>query len=284
MGAVGQLSSIFAHEMRQPLSAISLYVFALKKGLLRLAKKEGANEAMLDAKLQSLLSKVENETERANAIVERVRSYAKADRPPREMCSIRALLGRAADDLRLSARFSGEITIVPGADATLALDALGFELVFVNLIKNALEATDSPHDKTVRVSLTQDDQHVWVRVENRASALSETAKRALAGEALTTKKTGLGLGLAIVRGILEAHGARLDYRVRPWGEAKAGETRAEAVDETLDEAFGERYDVLVCATVAIPLTLQDDSREGTSAKNVETTIDKTENDNEQVER
>lgn len=293
MGAVGQLSSIFAHEMRQPLSAISLYVFALKKGLMRIAKKNRTNDEVLDAKLQSLLGKVENETERANAIVERVRSYAKADRPPRELCSIRALLGRAADDLRLSARFTGVITIVPGADATLALDALGFELVFVNLIKNALEATDSPHDKTVRVSLTQDDQHVWVKVENRAPALSETAKRALAGEALTTKKTGLGLGLAIVRGILEAHGARLDYRVSPWGEGNAGETHdatleetvKEVVDEAAEETVNETHDVLVCATVTIPLTLQDDLREVIrSDTSSETTTDKTETDNEQVER
>ena len=143
MGAVAQLSSIFAHEMRQPLSAISLYLFALKRAIGKVlsGKEEGAEDMSQETlttleKTSPILEKLFRETERANSIVERVRLYAKADRPPRDAVSIRALVGKAVNDLKLSARFKGEITLQEGDDAILTVDALGLELVFVNLLKN----------------------------------------------------------------------------------------------------------------------------------------------------
>ncbi len=216
MGAVGQLSSIFAHEMRQPLSAISLYVFALKRAM----QKADAKEAQPDSPWMRILEKLNVETERANQIVERVRLYAKADRPPRYRVAVRTVLSKAIDDLKLSARFQGEIQLLAGDDADLTLDALGMELVFVNLLKNALEAAHSPGVVPrvwVRVSAQAESATLRIEFEDNGARLSDAAREALIGNPTSTKESGLGLGLSIVRGILEAHSATLTYQIKEEG-------------------------------------------------------------------
>lgn len=224
MGAVAQLSSIFAHEMRQPLSAISLYLFALKRAIGKVlsGKEEGAEDMSQETlttleKTSPILEKLFRETERANSIVERVRLYAKADRPPRDAVSIRALVGKAVNDLKLSARFKGEITLQEGDDAILTVDALGLELVFVNLLKNGLEAASEKPVAHVRVTMRKDDSALSIAFEDNGPVLSVESQAALLGSLSTTKPTGLGLGLSIVRGILEAHSAGLTYRFKEEG-------------------------------------------------------------------
>lgn len=224
MGAVAQLSSIFAHEMRQPLSAISLYLFAIKRAI---GKTLGSDAAAADtqpttaqaalAKTPAILEKLFRETERANDIVERVRLYAKADRPPRDAVSIRGLVAKAVSDLQLSARFRGDIQLLDGDDAIVTVDALGLELVFVNLLKNGLEAA-AENEPRVVVTLTEQEPGLLViAFEDNGPVLSPESQAALLGNLTTTKATGLGLGLSIVRGILEAHSARLSYRFKPEG-------------------------------------------------------------------
>lgn len=252
MGAVAQLSSIFAHEMRQPLSAISLYLFALRRAIGKVLtgndnKEEGESGSITPETLATLektspiLEKLFRETERANSIVERVRLYAKADRPPRDAVSIRALVGKAVNDLKLSARFKGEITLMEGDDAILTVDALGLELVFVNLLKNGLEAASEKAVAHVRVKIEKDDSVLTIAIEDNGPVLSAESQAALLGSLSTTKPTGLGLGLSIVRGILEAHSAGLTYRFKEAGGVVALVTLplrdvSEGVSEGVTEA------------------------------------------------
>lgn len=215
IGAVGQLSSIFAHEMRQPLSALSLYVFALQRGMKKLPVPAGDT-----ARLDAIFEKISRETERANSIVERVRLYARADRPPRNTASIRSILSKAVSDLKLSARFKGEIHLVPGEDVELTVDTLGMELVFVNLLKNALEA-QRPAGQQARVIVkmhrSEDGSDLLITFDDNGPVLTPESREAILGTPTSTKATGLGLGLSIVRSILEAHSARLTYTFKSEG-------------------------------------------------------------------
>ncbi len=216
MSAVGQLSSIFAHEMRQPLSAMSLYRFALKKAL---AKREAqADGGPSFATEQAILDKLEREGERANEIVERVRGYAKSDHPPRRAERLASVIERAAKNLELSARFRGKIVRSGLPEVQVVIDALGFELVFVNLIKNGLEAASGTAVPEVRITMTvSETDGVAIAITDNGPPVSSASVAALNGALQTTKPNGLGLGLSIVRGILEAHGAQLTYEILPEG-------------------------------------------------------------------
>ena len=174
VSALGQLSTIFAHEMRQPLGAISLYTFAVKR---KLSEILGSDDPVF-----AILGKIEGQTARADAIVNRVRRWAKAETPPRKTVdwvdvargALHELEGaKPAPEMKESAMngkagetgeagasnadTAPEIVLHAPAPVMVHADPLGLELVVFNLVKNALEA--APRDQasqakgTVEVTL-----------------------------------------------------------------------------------------------------------------------------------
>lgn len=184
-GVVAQLSVIFAHEMRQPLGAISLYSFGLRRML--------GNGSTDTARMTDVIDRLDRQTERANEIVARVRSYAKAEQPTRVLVSLREQVDRAAADLKTTGRYSTALRVIVTDEPVVTADPLEMELVALNLMKNALEASDAA-----------------------GGAARETVERLNRGLG-STKAEGLGLGLSIVRGILEAYGGRLAFSARRQG-------------------------------------------------------------------
>ena len=149
VGAVGQLSTIFAHEMRQPLAAISLYVFGLK----RLVQ----SGSLTPEKIEAIAGKLETQTARADAIVNRVRAYAKSDKPVREAVSL------------------------------------------VEAARKALREHNGKAELTVLNNGPAVPSELVERLNDRAASGS------------SSKKSGLGLGLSIVRSILERLGGRITF-------------------------------------------------------------------------
>lgn len=278
VSALGQLSTIFAHEMRQPLGAISLYTFAVKR---KLSEILGSEDPVF-----AILGKIEGQTARADAIVNRVRRWAKAETPPRKTVDwvdvARGALhelegakpapemkeaagnGKTGEAGASGADTAPEIVLHAPAPVMVHADPLGLELVVFNLVKNALEA--APRDQasqakgTVEVTLERTmNEHGapatvlvvrnhtgpvadadWAAVSQAGSGAGGTD--AALDEALpaTTKSEGLGLGLGIVRGFVESHAGRLLFTRHEDGlEARVV---LPAVDETNDERDNETDD------------------------------------------
>ncbi len=205
-GVVSQLSVIFAHEMRQPLGAISLYSF----GLRRLLK----NGTVDQNKFVDVLNKLDVQTERANDIVTRVRGYAKSQKPKRVLVELKHELERAVEELKVTGRWRSQIKLSVLWEPVVMADPVEMELVALNLIKNALDASDSGgRTGTVIVTLGEEDDRAIFTVSDDGPGNLETAKR-LKNDLDSTKVEGLGLGLSIVRGILEAYGGRLTFMAR----------------------------------------------------------------------
>lgn len=208
-GVVAQLSVIFAHEMRQPLGAISLYSLGLRRML--------GNGSTDTARMTDVIDRLDRQTERANEIVARVRSYAKAEQPTRVLVSLREQVDRAAADLKTTGRYRTALRVVVTDEPVVTADPLEMELVALNLMKNALEASDAAGGAgEVVVTLSEEDERAIITVADGGGGTRETVERLNRGLG-STKAEGLGLGLSIVRGILEAYGGRLAFSTRRQG-------------------------------------------------------------------
>lgn len=219
-GAVGQISSIVAHEMKQPLGVIQ----NLSRGTLRLIEDEPET---LDEVAQAVES-INDEAVRAAQIIDRVRSWSQG-RVNRQVLEADQGVKRAVQSFMLTNRSRG-ISIRTGVlqSAKVWMDPLELELIVVNLLSNAAEAArKSDHPtvmidlQTARESLPGDVAAVVLTITDNGPALSDQTFAALGCTALqTTREGGLGLGLMIVRTLAENNVGRLTFeRLAPHGLA-----------------------------------------------------------------
>ena len=223
-----QISSIFAHELRQPLTSASLYA----EGLARQIRRGSADPD----RMAKIADRIADETQRASEIVELVRAYAKGRRLERSVLSTADVMQSAVRLWRgQSMRDFPLWVLVPKSAAHISANAFELELVFVNLLKNAAEAAqaawaaDESSGKPKPVNLTKARRFSWApsgplvaftaevigssvvfMVADSGKPLSdEELVRIEAGSSQpqagsSQKSNGLGLGLAIVRSIVEA--------------------------------------------------------------------------------
>ena len=206
VGIVGQMSSIIAHELRQPLAAISMQAFGLMR---RFENGTVTRDAALTA-----LDKISHQTDRAGAIVDQVRAYAKGDRR-RAPLEINRTVSDAVAEARKSFRNLGvpmEYTPSPTPIYTTA-NPLEIELIVINLLKNAAEAVKiSGKVGVVRCRITGFPGSPAIEIENQGRSFTDAEWDSLLADSLvTSKRKGLGLGLSIVRSLTDDLGGRLTF-------------------------------------------------------------------------
>ena len=206
VGIVGQMSSIIAHELRQPLAAISMQAFGLMR---RFENGTVTRDAALTA-----LDKISHQTDRAGAIVDQVRAYAKGDRR-RAPLEINRTVSDAVAEASKSFRNLGvpmEYTPSPTPIYTTA-NPLEIELIVINLLKNAAEAVKiSGTAGVVRCRITGFPGSPAIEIENPGRRFTDAEWDSLLADSLvTSKRKGLGLGLSIVRSLTDDLGGRLTF-------------------------------------------------------------------------
>ncbi len=209
-GLVGRISSMIAHELRQPLAAFELY----GKSLRKLMERDHASEQNF-----SVLARMMKQAERIGAIVDNVRAYAKVSEVKRAPTDLRAVIEHAAAAWRAAGR-AGAVSFVLTAPAPVRVEvsALEWELVVLNLLKNASEALAGCKEGKINVTLYEkDDGGVRLAVTDNGPGLPESQLMLLGEPVESGKATGLGLGLSIVKGIVENHGARIRFFNHPLG-------------------------------------------------------------------
>lgn len=211
---IGQMSGMVAHELRQPLAAVEAYA----RGLERLSENGTASHEVLS----TTLAKITRETARANAIVEKVRQYARSQTVRRAQTDPRALLNAALQAFShsdVSKRVTLTVgTILPESSGIFVrVDPLEIELALSNLLKNAAEAAtgtafpgaNPPTAPEVAVRMELPGDAVLYAVADNGPALDDEAFARLSVPLSSAKPEGLGLGLGIARSIAEAHGGSL---------------------------------------------------------------------------
>lgn len=196
--AVSQMSSIVAHEIRQPLGAIRNFAGSLR---LRLERGRLDPEA-----LQFALDRMSAEVARADDIVEHVRSYARASGAAREPLDLSALVRETAASMSVPGL---SLSIEPGV--TVEADALEMKLIVENLLRNARDAVKDRPSPEIALSLSREGGAARLAVEDNGPPVSDADFERIATPLFTTKAAGLGLGLSIVRRLAESYGGRASF-------------------------------------------------------------------------
>jgi two-component system sensor kinase FixL len=218
LSAMGEMASTLAHELNQPLSAITNYL----KGSSRLLDSKADDAPEL---LKGAIEKASEQAQRAGQIIRRLRDFVSRGETERRTESLTKIVEEASALGLVGIRESGvrvRFQLDPDADAVFA-DRVQIQQVIVNLMRNAIEAmADRPQrEMLVRAQVIDkeagDGGMVEVSVTDSGSGISPEAASRLFQPFFTTKATGMGVGLSICRTIIEAHGGKIVAEPNPAG-------------------------------------------------------------------
>jgi signal transduction histidine kinase len=221
LAAASELASALAHELNQPLSAITAYLRACQ---LMLAQPPND-----PAELAQTMDKVIAEASRAGSVVRRLRDFFRSGTARMEAIAPGVLVDDAVATVRERAARHGvalEQAVEPLPP--VLVDRVQIEAVLHNLLANAVDAVKGRADaRNVRI-VTAPDAPGFVRiaVEDNGPGVAGDVAASLFEPFVTTKAKGMGLGLAISRSIVDAHGGRLWHEPRHPGSAFCFTVRA----------------------------------------------------------
>jgi two-component system sensor kinase FixL len=211
--AMGEMASTLAHELNQPLSAISNYL----KGARRILDGSPGNSREL---VSEALDKASEQSLRAGQIISRLRNFVARGEAERKAESLTKLLEEASALALVGAKDQGvkvRFDLDTDHDVILA-DKVQVQQVVLNLIRNAIEAmSDSPTRQLVISSAADGHHMVRVSVSDTGGGLSADILPQLFQPFVTTKQQGMGVGLSISKTIVESHGGRLWAEPNPGG-------------------------------------------------------------------
>jgi C4-dicarboxylate-specific signal transduction histidine kinase len=219
VGALGEMAAQLAHELTQPLGAIANYAAGCRHRMQQFRARAGEPSLENDALIEAV-DRIAAEALRAGEIIRRLRGFVRKAEPRRVAVDVNALVGEVVHLVEGEARESNvpiELSLHPALPHVNA-DGVQIEQVVMNLVRNALEAMhDNPRDTASLAIETRftEGTDVEVLVRDSGPGLQDLDAAEIFEPFQTTKRGGLGMGLAISRSIIEAHGGRLSMRPNP---------------------------------------------------------------------
>ncbi|OIQ68560.1 sensor protein FixL [mine drainage metagenome] len=204
---LGEMASSLAHELNQPLTAISNYCSGM---ISRVKTHNMAQHELLEA-----LEKTGRQAQRAAGVIKRVREFVKKSEPSRVSCRVQDIVHNTLElaDIELTRRNVRLITFVAPGIPALYADPILIEQVLLNLLRNAAEAVDKAGRKgnlrSIELRVLADASRVTFSVKDHGTGIDEAVMERLFEAFYTTKSEGLGIGLNICRSIVEFHRGRL---------------------------------------------------------------------------
>jgi signal transduction histidine kinase len=212
LSSLGQLSGGIAHEIRNPLSGINLYVDIL-----------GDEERFTRTEQElNILSEIKGNIHRINGIIKRVLDFARQSDSPVAGIDMNSLI---QESLRLwhSKMKNNGIVLHLSLEENLPIvlgDAIGLQQIINNLVQNAIEAMTDGGSLEIAtasgvLSLAQDRPAIHVSVKDNGQGIAPEQQKNIFNPFFTTKHTGNGLGLSISHQIVARHGGILSFESAP---------------------------------------------------------------------
>ena len=204
LSAVGQLSRSIAHEIRNPLNYISLCIDHIKEKY----RPENKTQA---GDFETLVSSMKLEIHRLDKLVSDFLDYGKPLKLNLQMCSIYKILTEVIEIIKAKAQ-SDRVTIIEEFFyfPNLMMDAELMKSCLFNIIVNAFQAM--PDGGTLRLRTENENGNLVLSLSDTGSGISKESLSKIFEPFFTTKNTGLGLGLAITKRVIEEHGGKIDAK------------------------------------------------------------------------
>jgi two-component system, LuxR family, sensor kinase FixL len=214
LNSMGEMASVLAHELNQPLSAVANYLRAARTLIANLEIEE---DDLLDA-----VSRAGDQAVRAGEIIRTMRDLATRGGTEQKPESLSGILGEIEFIINLMVRDAGArifYNLYNGADTVLA-DRIQIQQLVVNLVRNAIDAVAKFPDREIRISTRPDAEgKLLTTVEDSGPGVDAAVMGRVFQPLASTKAAGMGLGLSICRAIVENHGGRIWVEPSPMGGA-----------------------------------------------------------------
>lgn len=196
--AIGTMAATLAHELNQPLTAISNYTMACRMLL--------ASDKKREAELAEGLAAIEDNAVRAGAIIRWLRDMTKRGSTRRELFDLNEAVRESVEVMRAGSCEGVRIDSESEDALIIEADRVQIQQVVMNLAKNGCEATAGVEDGRVLVSTKIEADRAIVSVGDTGGGIPPDQSARLFEWTDSTKPDGMGIGLSISRAIVEAHG------------------------------------------------------------------------------
>jgi two-component system sensor kinase FixL len=212
---LGEMASTLAHELNQPLSAITNYVQGCRRMLERLDDE-------LAGRMRGALDETARQALRAGDIIRHLREFVTRGDTERRPEDIRKLIEEAGALALVGSRERGIRSVFdfgPHDDLVIA-DRVQIQQVLINLLRNGMEAMRDSETRLLTVTTRHvDGSWLEVQVADTGPGIAEDIAPQLFQPFVTSKPNGMGVGLSISRRIIESHGGELTVRRNEAGGA-----------------------------------------------------------------
>ena len=213
LATMGELASVMAHELNQPMTAISTY----STGILNMFN----SGAMAQEDLEPALIQMQKQAMRAGQIIRSVHDFVVKREPTRSQMQFMSVFKNVLPLIELQTKsYLVNLKIhIEDPMPDVLVDPISLEQVILNLTRNALQAMQelTRHKREIQIRAYKDGEMIKVDIIDNGVGISAEIAERLFSPFFSTKSEGMGMGLNICRTIIEFHGGQLTYQPNPAG-------------------------------------------------------------------
>jgi two-component system sensor kinase FixL len=210
ISTLGQMAAGIAHEVNQPLGAISNYAQAARLVL------QAGQETLDPAKVDSILEKISAQALRAGEVIRRIRTLARDQQEEIVAADLNELVLATVELARIEAVFEGAevATELEEPLPQVLIDPIQIQQVILNLVRNGLESMRlaNQQDCPIRLNTRAEGEHVTLEVIDSGTGIADDLSEHILTPFVSSKQGGMGMGLAISESIVANHEGRLWFR------------------------------------------------------------------------
>ncbi len=207
LAAIGQMASVVGHEIRNPLAVINNSIYFIKTKL-------GGVPGGTDPKIDKHVKIIESEIRQANGIINEILTYSRT----RELKPERVLLSAWMEEILSVYPFPPHVALdkrLDAANPAVDIDTTEMQQAVRNLINNALEVMPVKGTLSVQARLNDDRRTASILVGDTGPGIPPDVVDKIFSPFFTTKARGTGLGLAVVRKVMDRHGGAVEVQSEP---------------------------------------------------------------------
>lgn len=201
---MGEMAAGLAHELNQPLSAISTYA----GGGIRLLESDNFEASAL----ADVLQKIGQQAQRAGSVIRKIRELTRRHETTRQFSSVETLVDELLTLIEIDVQHSGiTLDVSQQANVDVLIDHVQIEQVILNFVRNAIDAVRGlpPERQTIRITTFVRDDNVVLEVADQGEGVPPSLRARVFDPYVSSKPQGMGMGLSISKSIIEAHDGRI---------------------------------------------------------------------------